>query len=55
MSILQSAIQKDKDLAKASLEMAMEEIKQLQDNVRDEAARLGEDAEDDEDDAQVQG
>ena len=33
----------------------MEEIKQLQDNVRDEAARLGEDAEDDEDDAQVQG
>ena len=35
--------------------MAMEEIKKVQDNVRDEAGRLGEDADDDEDDAQVQG
>lgn len=54
LNILQTAIQKDKDFAKASLEMAMEEIKKVQDNVRDEAGRLGEDAEDDEDDAQVQ-
>ena len=52
---MQGAIQKDKDIKTAALEMATEEIKLMQSNMKDEAARLGEHAEWEEDDAQVQG
>merc|ERR1711990_1256421 len=48
------AIAKDKELARLSLEDATEKIKEFQEEYRDEAARLGEGAEEDEDDAQVQ-
>jgi len=54
LNILQTAIQKDKDDLKAGLEAATDAIKQLQEDVRNEAGRLGEDAEEEEDDAQVQ-
>ena len=55
LNILQTAIQKDKDDLKAGLEAATDAIKQLQEEVRNESGRLGEDAEEEEDDAQVQG
>ena len=55
LNIIQASIAKDKELARLSLEEATEKIKEYQDEYRDEAARLGEGAETEEDDAQVQG
>jgi len=54
LNIIQASIAKDKELARLSLEEATEKIKEYQDEYRDEAARLGEGAETEEDDAQVQ-
>ena len=55
LNIVQDAIAKDKELARLSLEDATEKIKEYQEEYRDDAARLGEGAEEEEDDAQVQG
>jgi len=54
LSILQGAIQKDKDIQGAALQVATDEIKLMQTNLQDESSRLGEYAEWEEDDAQVQ-
>ena len=55
LNIIQDAIAKDKELARLSLEDATFHLKQMQEDMRDDAARLGEGAELEEDDAQVQG
>lgn len=54
LDIILDAKAKDAELLKMSLEDATLKIKEMQDEFRDEAARLGEDAEEEEDDAQVQ-
>ena len=55
LDIILDAKAKDAELLKMSLEDATAKIAEMQKEFRDEAARLGEDAEEDEDDAQVQG
>ena len=55
LDIILDAKAKDAELLKMSLEDATTKIAEMQKEFRDEAARLGEDAEEDEDDAQVQG
>lgn len=54
LDIILDAKAKDAELLKMSLEDATAKIAEMQKDFRDEAARLGEDAEEDEDDAQVQ-
>jgi len=54
LDIILDAKAKDAELLKMSLEDATTKIAEMQKEFRDEAARLGEDAEEDEDDAQVQ-
>jgi len=54
LDIILDAKAKDAELLKMSLEDATAKIAEMQKEFRDEAARLGEDAEEDEDDAQVQ-